>query len=257
MANPQPDKFTKISSEMLDALCKMRIPGEARQVFDCIMRKTYGFYKQKDSISLSQFSEATGMTRQNCSRALKKLESLNLIKTEKTKFTYIYSIQKNYDAWLYSKTSVLKNEYRPVLKFVEPVLENEYKTVLTSEYNNRRIEYNTIDKIERARAKAEKLEAKAKAKAKAETTEEQIFETVKDIWLRTFSRTPKTMESELTEKLIQKFGKEKVLKTLQKAVRNNFRSIFTVEKCLDSRGNLVLDNDKGAETSKKLVFDKA
>ena len=79
MTSPQPNKFTEISNKLLDALVKIRIPGEARQVFDYILRRTYGFGKKKDQISLSQFVEATTLNKRSVERAIKKLKNMKLI----------------------------------------------------------------------------------------------------------------------------------------------------------------------------------
>ena len=110
MASPQPDKFTKISNELLDALVKIRIPGEARQVFDYILRRTCGFDKKKDQISLSQFVEATTLNKRSVERAIKRLKNMKLIivykKTEKC--TPIYYIQKNYKLWITKKLTTPK-----------------------------------------------------------------------------------------------------------------------------------------------------
>jgi len=72
-------KFTKIKHEILEALCRTRIPGEARQVLDCIIRKTYGFSKKEDWIALSQFVVATGLSKPRISHSLKKLFAMNII----------------------------------------------------------------------------------------------------------------------------------------------------------------------------------
>ena len=56
MASPQlKDGYVAIANEIMDALAHIRIPGEARQVLDVILRKTYGWKKKEDEISLSQF----------------------------------------------------------------------------------------------------------------------------------------------------------------------------------------------------------
>lgn len=48
MANPQCENgFTKIANELMEALAKIRIPGEARQVLDVIFRQTYGWNKKR------------------------------------------------------------------------------------------------------------------------------------------------------------------------------------------------------------------
>ena len=100
MANPQPDQYTKFSNELLEALARIRIPGEARQMLDVIFRKTYGFQKKEDQISLSQFALATGLVRPLVVRGLSKLITLNIIiiKKENT-ITNIYKINKDFDTW--------------------------------------------------------------------------------------------------------------------------------------------------------------
>lgn len=100
MANPQyEDGYTKIANEILESLAKTRIPGEARQIFDVILRKTYGYNKKEDSISLSQFYLATGILKQNICASLKQLKSMNLIIQKDNKIANIYSINKDYSTW--------------------------------------------------------------------------------------------------------------------------------------------------------------
>ena len=101
MANPQPDKYIKISSELWDAFCRVRIAGEARQMLDTIIRKTYGYHKKEDSISTSQFMEATGLSRKSIEKTRKKLRDMNFITTHKKGGSQIltYSLQKDYEKW--------------------------------------------------------------------------------------------------------------------------------------------------------------
>ena len=73
------DGYTKLANELLDALCHTRIPGEPMQIFLTILRKTYGFGKKSDRIPLSQFVEATGITKTHVSRAIAKLAEMNII----------------------------------------------------------------------------------------------------------------------------------------------------------------------------------
>lgn len=100
MANPQcEDGYTKIANELLEAQAKTRIPGEARQVLDAIARKTFGYNKREDAISLSQFVLATGIKKPNVVRAIKQLQAMNLIiKTDNGK-TQIYRINKDFETW--------------------------------------------------------------------------------------------------------------------------------------------------------------
>lgn len=101
MANPQKEHgYTPISNEIMEAIARIRIPGEARQVLDVIIRKTYGWRKPADKISLSQYALATGLRRQNVLRAVSKLSTLNLIviKKDSTKGN-LYRLNKDFDTW--------------------------------------------------------------------------------------------------------------------------------------------------------------
>lgn len=107
MASPQTeDGYTKIANELLDALCKIRIPGEARQILDVIFRKTYGWNKKEDDISLGQFAEATGLSKIHVCQNLKKLLKMNIITEKgndllpkKVMKAITYCLQKNYEEW--------------------------------------------------------------------------------------------------------------------------------------------------------------
>ena len=71
--------YTQIANELMDAIIRIRIPGEARQCLDFIIRKTYGWHKKSDAISLSQFVSATGLSKAHICRMLNKLVMMNLI----------------------------------------------------------------------------------------------------------------------------------------------------------------------------------
>ncbi|MEW6417625.1 MAG: replication protein [Nitrospirota bacterium] len=100
MASPQvEDGYTKIANELLEAMARIRIPGEPRQVFDVVLRRTYGFNKKADAISLSQFCLATGLKRNTICRAVQKLLSLNLITKKETTLSTLYAINKDFETW--------------------------------------------------------------------------------------------------------------------------------------------------------------
>uniref|UniRef100_A0A6M3L0L2 Putative DNA replication initiation protein n=1 Tax=viral metagenome TaxID=1070528 RepID=A0A6M3L0L2_9ZZZZ len=125
MANPQAENgHVDIANEILDALVRTRIPGEARQCLDFILRKTWGWKKKEDFISLSQFAIATGINRKAVHRAITLLSSKKMIVVIKNDDSYInkYRFNKNFEEWevsskkmtLSSKKipSVIKNDER-------------------------------------------------------------------------------------------------------------------------------------------------
>lgn len=108
MANPQVENgHTDIANDIMDALARTRIPGEARQVLDFIFRRTYGWHKKADDISLLQFSIGTGLSKPHICKVLKILLKMNLITqkgkggiTQKGKdITQTYTIIKDFEVW--------------------------------------------------------------------------------------------------------------------------------------------------------------
>jgi phage replication O-like protein O len=63
------DGYIQIPIRLWDAYCRFRIPGEVRQVIDTVIRKTDGWHKQQDAISLSQFVAMTGLVKPHVVRA--------------------------------------------------------------------------------------------------------------------------------------------------------------------------------------------
>jgi phage replication O-like protein O len=68
--------YVPIANEIYDALIGIRIPGEAEQCLKLIIRKTYGYNKKEDAISLSQFCSFTGLKKPNVCKAIRKLKEI-------------------------------------------------------------------------------------------------------------------------------------------------------------------------------------
>lgn len=105
--SPQKENgYTSIAHELMDALAKFPLPGAQMQCLLFILRKTYGFHKKADHISLSQFSKGTGIPRRNVARAIDQLKQKNIINVKKcsvkydTTTTSIYSLNKDYSSWI-------------------------------------------------------------------------------------------------------------------------------------------------------------
>jgi len=116
MASPQIENgYIKIANELFEALIKTRIPGEARQVLDIIIRQTYGFNKIYSLITLDKFALATGLRKCDVLRALKKLYSMNLVSK---KANGNYHFVKDFDTWkpLAKKQTISKKANNDLLK---------------------------------------------------------------------------------------------------------------------------------------------
>jgi phage replication O-like protein O len=93
------DGYVKIANELWDALCKTRIPGECRQVLDCIIRKTFGWNKKEDRISYSQMARMTGLKRENVIRAIKRLVQMKIVLKNNDSRVNSYMLNKNHGNW--------------------------------------------------------------------------------------------------------------------------------------------------------------
>jgi phage replication O-like protein O len=96
MACPQKENGnTPIANEIMEALARTYLSSYETQVIFAILRKTYGWHKKEDWISLSQLSEMTKILPQHISRTIKKLAIRSIIIRNKKKIGF----NKDYDKW--------------------------------------------------------------------------------------------------------------------------------------------------------------
>lgn len=114
MANPQKENgYTAIANELLEALVKIEFPKNTGQlpIKLClfIIRKTYGYHKKMDIISLSQFQKATNdVSRGNLVYWLNYLvQAKILVRVKRNNNEVEYGFNKDYEQWL---TPVQANE---------------------------------------------------------------------------------------------------------------------------------------------------
>jgi phage replication O-like protein O len=101
MANPQiKNGYTRIANELLEALCRINLSAYENRVIRTIERKTFGFGKKEDRISIRQLANITDLDFRHAHRALTSLVRRNIVKmlSEPGK-TSIIGIQKNYELW--------------------------------------------------------------------------------------------------------------------------------------------------------------
>ena len=106
MANPQKeDGYTAIANEIMDALCMSHPGGSEGQVLLAVIRKTYGWKKKEDRLSIGQICEMTTLARRTVIYALKNLEAKNMITVKRNAVECInevnlISFQKDYSLWV-------------------------------------------------------------------------------------------------------------------------------------------------------------
>jgi len=91
--------YLRIANEIVDKLCSYRLSGEEWMVLLTILRKTYGYQKKEDVISLSQFFKATGLAKPSICRAINKLVEKKVISKKATGNGYSYCFNKIFTTW--------------------------------------------------------------------------------------------------------------------------------------------------------------
>jgi phage replication O-like protein O len=103
--NPQADPthgYVRISNEVYDSLLKYHFKsGYTAIIFLAIIRKTWGWQKKCDAISISQLIDITNFKELAIVRSLDELKNLNMIFVSKRSYknTNTYAINKHYDTW--------------------------------------------------------------------------------------------------------------------------------------------------------------
>lgn len=103
--------YTRIVNKVLDELVKAPILGAELAACLFVIRKTYGYGKKEDQISLSQFEEGIGRSRPTVTKALKNMQLVNILKLVKggdsRKQSNVWAFNKYYQTWKLVKTPKL------------------------------------------------------------------------------------------------------------------------------------------------------
>ena len=91
--------YTRIANAILEALAKWKFSDYEMRIIWVILRKTYGFHKKDDWISLSQFVKATGIQRPHVCRSLRLLINQRIVTKGGTKYCPLYRFHKDYKDW--------------------------------------------------------------------------------------------------------------------------------------------------------------
>lgn len=129
MASPQKENgYTAIANEIIEALARTRIPGEARQVLDVVIRLTYGWNRKYRRITYPEFTRRTNLNKGNVRRSLIKLTRHCLIE----RCEQGYCFQKDYEKWRpFPRKGVVNKDY--------PVVKGDYPRVVNTDYQSESI----------------------------------------------------------------------------------------------------------------------
>ena len=102
MANPQLENgYTSIANEIMEALIENKFTGQELRTILFVIRKTYGFHKKDDFISLTQIAKAINSSRVRCSQIVKRLVFMKILTVYKNinGIGKSYIFNKDFDKW--------------------------------------------------------------------------------------------------------------------------------------------------------------
>lgn len=144
-------KFARLHNLILDTLARARFTASEYRVIIFLLRKTYGFRKKEDDLSLKQWADGMDTDKTQVSRTIADLIEKNVIyRSESPKpFCHRYGFNKYIENWspdIFGRTEVRKTRnLDPQVKEnldpqVNPVenLDPQVKEILTPRSNNKR-----------------------------------------------------------------------------------------------------------------------
>lgn len=91
--------YTRIVNRALDELIKLPLLGSELSVCLFVIRKTYGFNKTEDLISLTQFQKGINRSRPTIIKSIKKLTLVNILLLSESSEKKSYKFNKYYKTW--------------------------------------------------------------------------------------------------------------------------------------------------------------
>ena len=107
LENPQlEDGYLKIVLSVVEALARTQLSGYEWRVLLFLLRKTYGWNKRSDIISLSQFTDGTRLDRRHVARTIRHLVEKRMITIDSanlgTSKMSTYTFNKHFGEWVAS-----------------------------------------------------------------------------------------------------------------------------------------------------------
>ena len=148
MANPQLENgHIRIANEIAEALMKTNLSSYQSRILWAIWRKTWGWRKKEDWISISQLCRMTGIHKANASRTKKELLERNMIvinSDNKIMFN------KNWETWKLSN-QITQKKGKKVINPDNAVIDSDNKSLSDQTYTKEKKTTYTKEKVEHPR----------------------------------------------------------------------------------------------------------
>ena len=100
MASPQKERgHIPIANEIAEVLARTQLSGYQHRILWALWRKTWGWHKKCDKISITQFQELTRLKRRHVARTLNELIKRRIVTKNGNTFPVSYAFNKDYEQW--------------------------------------------------------------------------------------------------------------------------------------------------------------
>lgn len=111
------DGYTRLADALVETLASTKLGGREFRLLMVVIRKTYGYGKSEDWISLSQMADMTGIDKANCSRLVDSLVGRRILNCRKRGHDRVMGINPDVTQWQGEKPKkkeVVKNDNQVV-----------------------------------------------------------------------------------------------------------------------------------------------
>ena len=175
MASPQAENgHIDIANEIAEQLALIHFSGNEHKILWVVLRKTYGWHKKSDAISLTQFQELTNLNRQSVIEAIKKLVGKSiLLVVGKRGLVTEYSFNKNYELWNTEQVRRLTSREKGTGRYLG-----------TSVVGKKGLE--VVGKYRHTKERKETIQKKEGTKVPSATSSRSDIDECFNFWVRTF-----------------------------------------------------------------------
>jgi len=93
------DGYTRIANELFEAILRFNFSKRELNIMLAVIRKTYGYNKKSDEISLSQLANLTGIKRNHVSETITDLTVKKVFLKQDGNHANRLTLNKNYKSW--------------------------------------------------------------------------------------------------------------------------------------------------------------
>ena len=155
MGTGEINNYTKINNDILDALIKANLNGTQLAISLFIYRKTIGWNKKTDNISLSQFMKYIPVSKPSICKALDHIKLVKICllvkKSKRPNCSNEWAFNDNIESWQLVKKTLLVKKSRLTSKEIDVLLVKKplhTKETITKDINKRNISKDIQRKID-------------------------------------------------------------------------------------------------------------